>query len=175
MASKTVKRNELLDSVVRVISHKDIYDTIDYKRRNEDFIKQFMYQPLLNEITNNYIKKGLKKETAVQKAKNSLVWESNKKTVLHNMVRFGCQHRPDMELNIDNIRIAIEVKKGGIGSDVRQGFGQCLVYSSNYDFVIFLFVDTSDDKRILNSMDGEKERLIGESLWKNFNALFCVV
>ena len=175
MTSKTSKREELLKSILNVLSYEDIYNTIDYKRKNEDAIKQFMYQPLLTEIKNKYISKGYKNNTALKKAKESLIWESNKQTVLHNMICFGTQHRPDMELNIDGLKIAIEVKKGSVGSDVRQGFGQCVVYSTKYDFVIFLFVDTSDDKRILNSMNSEKEKVIKELLWNNFNSLFSVV
>lgn len=134
-----------------------------------------MYQPLLNEMTNRYLSKGYKNDTAVKKAKKSLIWEANKQTVLHNMLCFGTQHRPDMELNVDGVKIAIEVKKGSVGTDVRQGFGQCVIYSAKYDFVIFLFVDTSNDKRILNSMEGEKERNIKDSLWKNFNSVFYIV
>jgi len=80
-----------------------------------------------------------------------------------------------MEINTDGVSIAVEVKKGKNGSAVRQGFGQCVIYSSKYDFIVFLFVDTSDDKRILNSMGSEKEENICKSIWHNYNAMFRVV
>jgi len=174
-ASKTENRIMLLDSIMDVISDNEIYDTIDYKRKNEEFIKQFMYQPLLFSLTSKFKDKGFKNSTSVRKAKESLIWESNKQTVLHNMVLFGTQHRPDMEISTDSISIAIEVKKGDCGADIRQGFGQCIIYSSKYDFVTFLFIDTSDDKRILNSMSSRKEKYISESLWDNYNVMFKVV
>lgn len=174
-ASKTEHRIMLLDSIMSVISNKEIYDTIDYKRKNEEYIKQFMYQPLLRKVAERYRDRGFSYKTYMRKAKNDLIWESNKQTTLHNMVLFGTQHRPDMELNVDGVSIAIEVKRGMVGSDIRQGIGQCIVYSAVYDFVVFLFIDTSDDKRILNSMKSDKERVLGESLWDNYNVMFGAV
>jgi len=174
-ASKTEHRIMLLDSIMDVISNKEIYDTIDYKRKNEDYIKQFIYQPLLRNVAERYRDKGFGYKTYMRKAKNALVWESNKQTTLHNMVLFGTQHRPDMELNMNDVSIAIEVKRGSVGSDIRQGIGQCIVYSTVYDFIVFLFIDTNDDKRILNSINSGKERILGESLWNNYNIMFGVV
>jgi len=174
-ASKTKKRIILLDSILNVISDTQIYETIDYKRKNEDFIKQFMYQPLLHNLIQRYKNEGYKESTCIKKSKESLIWESNKQTVLHNMVLFGTQHRPDMEISTNDISIAVEVKKGCCGTDIRQGIGQGIVYSTKYDFVIFLFIDTSDDKRIFNSMNSKKESIIGQSLWDNYNIMFSVV
>lgn len=174
MCKKSARRKEILDSIIGVISNKEIYDTIDYKNRGEDFIKQFMYAPLVNGLAEMY-EKTVSKKTAIEKAKASLVWEANKQTTLHNMVMFGTQHRPDMEIAIDGVNIAIEVKKGENGNDVRSGLGQCMVYQSKYDFVIFLLIDTSSDKRILNSMTSTKEAALVDSLWENYNTIFKTV
>ena len=175
-AKKTTKRMDLLKIITDVISHKNIYDVIDYKNKKEDSIKQFMYQPLFNEIKKYYTDKNLFSEsTCTKKAEKSVTWEASKKDTLHNLVLFGTQHRPDMEIDIENTKIAIEVKKGQRGSDIRNGFGQSIVYSSNYDFVILLFVDISDDKRIKNSVNGEKEKDILDSLWNNYNIKLKVV
>ena len=175
MLSKTKKREELLDAIVNVITHKDIYDTIDYRNSNESSIKQFMYQPLLSELTKQYSKRYNSEDKAKNKAKESLIWEANKQTTLHNITLFGTQHRPDMVTEINGLNIAIEVKKGSTGNDLRSGFGQCLVYQSHYDFIIYLFVDTSDDKRILNSVSGNKEKYLIDSIWENYNVRFAVV
>ena len=174
-ANKSQKRTVLLETIIDVISHKDIYDKIDYVNRTEDTVKQFMYQPLLNEIIQHYINNGVSPKLSKTKAEASLKWEGNKKQTMHNMVLFGTQHRPDMEVEIDGIRIAIEVKKGNKGADVRAGFGQCLVYSTNYDFVVYLFVDTNKDKKILNSVNADKEQFVIKSLWDNHNSLVKIV
>jgi len=174
-ASKTENRIVLLDSLFSVISDKEIYDTIDYKRKSEDYIKQFMYRPLLQSIAQKYKDEGDGYKVYMRKAKKALVWEANKQTTLHNMVLFSTQHRPDMEINTDDISIAVEVKKGTVGSDVRQGIGQCIVYSTKYDFVVFLFIDTTSDKRIFNSMGSKKEKYICQSLWDNYNIMFGIV
>ena len=175
-AAKTKQRIELLDTVMEVISsNEDIYDVIDYKRKSEDAIKQHMYHPLLKKLEQRLLDKGISPKNSTIKAKQSLIWEGNKQSVLHNMMLFGCQHRPDMELKIDGMNIAIEVKKGSRGSDLRNGFGQCLIYSTKYDFVMYLFVDTSDDKRIKNSYYSDKEYQFSTSMWENYNVMFDVV
>ena len=175
MLSKTKKRIELLEGVYDVISHKDIYDTIDYKRKSEESIKQFMYQPLLQSFKKRMMSNGIKEDKAHKLAEQSLTWEANKKTTLHNMVLFSTQHRPDMEFKIDGINVAIEIKKGKCGVDLRQGIGQCIVYSTKYDFVIFLFVDTSDDKKVFNSVTSRKEVDVIKGLWKNYNTMFGII
>jgi len=173
-ASKTEKRNILLNTIMNVISDKDIYDEIGFKK-SEDKIKQHMYQPLKAKINEHFINQGVSVKTAKNKTLKSLKWESHNKQTMHNMVLFGTQHRPDMEVCLDGIKIAIEVKKGDKGSDVRAGFGQCLVYSTAYDFIIYLFVDTSKDKRIKNSIESKKEKFVIDSLWENHNSLIKVV
>ena len=71
--------------------------------------------------------------------------------------------------------INLEVKKGETGSSLREGIGQSLVYSSAFDFVVYLYVDISKDKKIRDSMNGKKEQELINDLWDNHNALFQVV
>jgi len=174
-ASKTKGRTNLLKGIVDVISDKSIFNTIDYRRKSEDTIKQFMYQPLLNSFVKRFMDNGTAEDKAYECAKSSIVWESNMQTTLHNMVLFGTQHRPDFEVKIDGLNIAIEVKKGSVGNDLRSGFGQCLMYQAKYDFTIYLFVDTSEDKTILKSVPSISEGELIDSIWNNYNVLFSVV
>jgi len=173
--SKTKKRTDIINSIIKSLTDEEIFNTLDYKRNTESAIKQFMYQPLLIKVQKMLEENGVDKNKSKIKAKESIIWESNKQTTLHNMMLFGTQHRPDIELKYDGLRIAIEVKKGSNGSDIRQGFGQCLVYGVKYDFVIFVMVDTSNDKRILNSSNAKKESYLTDSLWDNYNAKFVIV
>ena len=48
--SKSKKRVKIVESIASAISSKKIFDVIDYRNRNEDYIKQYMHQPLINEL-----------------------------------------------------------------------------------------------------------------------------
>ena len=175
ITKKSKKRLELLESIVNSLKQDDIYNVIDYKNQREDRVKQFIYPYLLNDLKRYYINtRNIKEETAYRNAKKHLLWEGNKQTTVNNMMFFGVQHRPDMVIN-DDLNIAIEVKKGNIGSSIREGIGQSLVYSTLYDFVVYLFIDTSKDKRILNAMKSDKESSFVKKLWNEYNILFEVV
>ena len=152
---------------------------IDYRNRNEDYIKQYMHQPLISELEALYedleLSKSADKELVKQKAKNCLLWEGDVTTTVNNFTVFGTQHRPDFVVKIDKLRVAVEVKKGESGHSLREGIGQSLVYSSEFDFVVYLYVDISKDKKIRDSMVGEKEQELINDLWDNHNVLFKVV
>ena len=52
--SKSKRRIKIVESIASAISSKKIFDTIDYRNRNEDYIKQYMHQPLINELEELY-------------------------------------------------------------------------------------------------------------------------
>ena len=52
--SKSKRRIKIIESIASAISSKKIFDTIDYRNRNEDYIKQYMHQPLINELEELY-------------------------------------------------------------------------------------------------------------------------
>ena len=72
------------------------------------------------------------------------------------------------------MNIAIEFKRGESGNSLRSGIGQSLVYSTNYDFVMYLFIDTSKDQRIKNAQTGTKEAQLMMDLWNRYNIKFTV-
>ena len=49
MGRSKSKRVKIVESIASAISSKD-FDVIDYRNRNEDYIKQYMHQPLINEL-----------------------------------------------------------------------------------------------------------------------------
>jgi hypothetical protein len=49
------------------------------------------------------------------------------------------------------------------------------VYSTAFDFVIYMFIDTSDEKKIVNGASSLMEQAYLKSLWDNFNIKFLVV
>lgn len=176
LASKSKNRLAILDMIQDGISTKEIFETIDYKKQSEDKIKQFIYPNLLNKLT-DYImdKKGFNRSLAREKAKTMIKWEGNVNTTVRNIQFMGTANRPDMTLDIEGVNIAIEVKKGNRGSALREGFGQAMIYSTIFDFVLYLFIDTSEDNRIINGSTAITEENFLENIWNNFNIKFVVV
>ena len=52
--TKSKRRVKIVESIASAISSKKIFDTIDYRNRNEDYIKQYMHQPLISELEELY-------------------------------------------------------------------------------------------------------------------------
>lgn len=174
--SKSQKRIELLDLVSESITQDDIFTVIDYRNKNEDQIKQFVYPHLVESLTDYLVKEGeVDRTRAKEKIQKALKWEGNVKTTINHILFMGTQNRPDMVLEINGLRIAIEFKRGEKGSDLRSGVGQSMIYSTHYDFVLYLFIDTSKDKKILNAQGGVNETEFVELLWDQFNIKFIVI
>jgi hypothetical protein len=174
-ASKSQKRIEFIDLISEAITHDDIFGTIDYRNKNEDQIKQFIYPHLVESLTQYVIEQeGKEKQVAKDYVKKHLKWEGNVNTTVSHILFMGTQNRPDMIVEMNGLKIAIEFKRGKSGSDLRSGIGQSMIYSTHYDFVLYLFVDTSDDKRIKNAQGGVNETEFVSLLWDQYNIKFIV-
>ena len=89
---------------------------------------------------------------------------------------YGTNHRADAVFEVEeNFRLAIEIKKGNSGSSIRSGLGQSIVYSANYDFVLYFFLDTTPNKSIANADRAPHENDLTENLWDDFNIRFIVL
>jgi len=176
LASKSKNRLAILEMIEEGISSREIFETIDYKSQSEDKIKQFIYPNLLSHVTEWVMDKhNFSKGLAKAKAKTMIKWEGNVNTTVRNIHFMGTANRPDMTIDIGGIKIAIEVKKGNRGSALREGFGQAMVYSTTYDFVLYMFIDTSEDGRIKNGSTAVTEQMFLNNIWDNFNIKFVVV
>jgi len=174
--SKSQKRIELLDLVSESITQDDVFNVIDYRNKSEDQIKQFIYPHLVDDLAQYMVQEqGIDKAVAKDKIKKSLKWEGNVNTTINHILFMGTQNRPDMILEINGLKIAMEFKRGDKGSDLRSGIGQSMVYSTHYDFVLYLFIDTSKDKRIVNARGGVNETEFVELLWNQFNIKFVTI
>jgi len=175
LASKSKNRMAILEMLQDGITTTDIYETIDYKNQSEDKIKQFIYPHLLDKISTWIAeRKGYSLDLARQKAKTMLKWEGSVKTTVKNIHFMGTANRPDMTVDIEGIKIAIEFKRGNRGSSLRDGFGQSMIYSTAYDFVLYLFIDTSEDGKILNGATSITEENFLNKVWDNFNIKFII-
>ena len=174
--NKSQKRTEILNQLLETIENPYIYNTIDYVKKDEAFIKGFIYPHLISKVKELYVNyNGLQESTAAIKAEDSVTWEGDKKSTVHNMSLFGAQHRPDMEIKFNGLNIAVEFKKGHDGSTIRDLIGQSIVYSQVYDFVISLMIDTSPFKNLVNSIKGKNEQRIIDQLWENNNVIMDFV
>jgi hypothetical protein len=176
LKSKSQKRIAFIDYISEAVTHQDIFGTIKYQNQSEEKIKQFIYPHLVENLTEYVVKEqGLEKSEAKELVKKLLKWEGNVNTTVHHILFMGTQNRPDMVLEMNGIKIAIEFKRGDKGSDLRAGIGQSMIYSTHYDFVLFLFIDTSTDKRIFNATGGVNEQEFVRIMWDQYNTKFIVV
>lgn len=176
VSKKSARRTMIVDGIMDLLQSDIIYDTIDYRRRKEAWIKQYMHRPFiakLKEIHAN-LSPGVSDKTLDKKAKVSLLWEGDVNTTINHFLFLGVQHRPDFIVQIDGLRIAVEVKRGESGASVREGLGQSLVYASAFDFVCYVFVDVSKDKKVKRAISGKAEGFFVQRLWDEFNIRFDV-
>ena len=172
---KSQKRLDFMELISEAITQDDIFNTIDYKNKTEDQIKQFVYPHLVQSLTQYLVKNtDVTAEKAKAKVKQNLKWEGDVKTTVHHTLFMGTLNRPDMVLEMNGMNIAIEFRRGESGNSLRSGIGQSLVYSTNYDFVMYLFIDTSKDQRIKNAQTGTKEAQLMNDLWNRYNIKFTV-
>jgi len=174
---KTRKAVAIIEGIVTALKSDRIYCTLDYKHKNEAEIKIFMHNVLLDGLKKIYkqMQPNLRESTMQKKAKRSLVWESDVKATINNIIFLGTQHRPDFLVDIYGLRIGVEIKRGDDGSSIREGIGQSMVYSTEYDFVIYLFIDITSDKKIVRGYNGQTEKYLVDSMWENYNIRFDVV
>ena len=170
---KSQKRLDFMELISEAITQDDIFNTIDYKNKTEDQIKQFVYPHLVQSLTQYLVENtDITAEKAKVKVKKNLKWEGDVNTTVHHTLFMGTLNRPDMVLEMNGMNIAIEFRRGDSGNSLRSGIGQSLVYSTSYDFVMYLFIDTSKDQRIKNSQTGTKEAQLMTDLWNRYNIKF---
>jgi len=175
---QTQKRIKLLDAIVRKMERHELFsEIVSRKSDTERQIQKALFLRLQEELPKILQShSAYTKDKALKIVRNGFLWEQNVNTTVNNFSFFATNHRPDSVLSIkDELRIAIEIKKGLNGSAMRSGIGQALVYSTQFDFVIYFFIDISPGNDIKSSFTGKKEKELINSLWKNYNIKFKVV
>lgn len=144
-------------------------DNSKYSTDSEREIKPHLVENIQEELREIYSEViGIDNPDLVEdKVADTINFERFDNSTINNFQCFGVQHRPDIELNIQraDFNIALEIKKGQSGHDIRTGIGQAMVYVKKYDFIIYLFIDTSKDGKIHNSLSEEFEEFMLEELW----------
>jgi hypothetical protein len=176
LPKKTARRIQIIDYIMGSLLSPSYYEKIG-TGLSEQHIKSFIYNQFLSDLTKLHrdLEPGLSEGRVKRKASESLYWEGDKGTTVNNLLLFGVQHRPDFMVLMDDIRIAIEIKRGDSGQHVREAMGQALVYASHFDFTCCVIVDSSKDKKIRGSLSEQKERLTLQRLWDSFNIRISAV
>jgi len=178
-ARKTAQREKLIDDIIESMASHELFSDNVARKDDEAAIQKTLFLRLekggsLKQIlTEN--NRASNKDKAQQIALKNFAYEQDKNTTVKQFNSFGTSHRPDAVLELSDMRIAIEIKKGTNGSAIRSGLGQCVLYSEEYDFVIYMFIDQTPGLNIKNSVTGEKEQRIIDNLWKQDNVKFVVV
>lgn len=180
VARKSDARVGIVDAVMGSLCHEHTYRTLDYRRKSESYLKQYMHQPLQRTMSEVWrtLRPRLSDKAIRRKAGQSLFWEGDVNTTVNHVRFLGVQHRPDFVVKAGGIRLAVEIKRGENGSAVRDGIGQSFAYAAcgDFDFVAYLFIDTSKDKKILESVErDDTTAAFIRSLWENYNIRFTVV
>ena len=177
LARKTEKRTKLLDRILDVMKKNEFFsDEISRGSDSENQIQRVVFSRLEMELVKILPDvERINADRAKAKIHDSFAWEKKKNVNVPNFPFFGTNHRPDAVLTIDDIRIAFEIKKGHAGDTLRAGIGQAVVYSTQFDFVLYFFVDTTKARDIRNSLGAKKENQLVHSLWENYNVRFVVV
>lgn len=157
-------------------SHENLGPNIGRKGKSERAIQDSVFsrlnQRLPELVTNHY---GYSKKAAKEKVDENFHFENKTTCHVQTFPFFNMNHRPDAEFEINNTTIGFEIKKGKSGAAIRAGIGQSIVYATQFDFVLYFFVDTSKNRDIKNVEEGTRESELISSLWNNYNIVFEII
>jgi hypothetical protein len=175
LSKKTDRRVKLLHAIMSHMKSNNMFsDRVSRKRDTESVIQKNLFLALEDRLEEFLIEYGASEKRS-KKLVAGFQWEQKLKTTVNNFVVFSTNHRPDAVLEVGNFRIGIEIKKGAGGAALRSGLGQCLVYSTQFDFVLYLFVDVTPNQDIRNSTGGKHEKELVEDLWNSHNVMFDII
>jgi hypothetical protein len=93
---------------------------------------------------------------ALQPNFDDFIDQRNTKQTMTRVTLFDHDHRPDLSIGEDGI--AIEVKLAKSGESFRSAIGQSLIYRMGYRFSLVIWIDTSKNKRYVNSVKDKKHK-----------------
>lgn len=169
----------MIEAITNSMLEHELFNGLTSRKKNTEYNIQKAVFLRLNSVISDILQKeyGMRKSLADEVPSSYFKFEQNTNTTVNNFSLFSTGHRPDGVLEIPNegLRIAIEIKQGDSGGAIRSGIGQAVVYSYEFDFVIYFFVDTTPGNNIKSSAAGIKENDLIESLWDNYNVKLVIV
>ena len=177
-ARKSVRREKVVDAILGGLKSQKIYKTLDYGRKASPTLRS-TFTGLFSigcagcartcTRTSGGTKRGTGREPRSACTGRATSIRDQQPALLK------LPARPNFKVNFEDLEVAVEIKRGESGAAVREGLGQAVVYAQRFDFVVYLFIDTSKDKKVLASMEGTQERSLIETLSDTFNIRFDVV
>ena len=174
---KTAVRVKIIEDIVKSLSSDEVFKTVDKEEWKEKKIAAYLYPFLSRGMEKIFqdLHPGQSSKNISRKVENAVLWEgAHNKTISADKV-FGSRHYPDFAVHIRGLKIAIELKIGGGGGSLRGGIGQSLIYSMDYDFVIYLLVDSSKERRVKSNSTGKSESYLIQSIWEKYNIKLVIV
>ena len=139
------------------------------QNKNESQI-QAELRPIIFEYMKNHFQNQNWKNP-VNGATKYLYWEGEERKYTNIKTEsFASRNYPDYIIT-NPYKIAIEYKKSETGSIVKQGIGQSVMHTlgGEFDFVYCLIHDESQEKNILNSSNNDKEKMMINKIWEDYN------
>lgn len=168
LASKSKNRISILDMIRDGVLSENTFNNL-----SEVEIKDKIYPILLNKLAKWISKrKGYPGSLAVHKAKTILSRRDDSNTIVNSFNFMGTLNQPSIVLELEGIKVAIEFTVGISAASLRQAIGKSMMYSSSYDFILYFYIDSSEDKRISASIDNTIEQNFLNNIWNNFNIRF---
>ena len=157
-----------------ILSHPHFRSNLNGKTESQI---QTEIRPMIVEyLTYQYKDRGRK--NFINEANESFYWEGQEGYYRETKSSlFGSKNYPDFVIT-KPYNIAVEYKKNDYGSLVKQGIGQSIIHtlSQEFDYVYFLFHDTSKEENIRNSfISGIREKYIIKVLQEQFNVFLKII
>ncbi len=71
---KSEMRTSIIDTIVKCMMQEKIYKTLDYRNKNEQYLKQYMHQPLQSTMVEVF--RRVDRGSRTQRSKRRRVWPS---------------------------------------------------------------------------------------------------
>jgi len=174
MKRKTAKVNAFVEGL-----HDFIVNNPQFRKKTKGKSEtqiQAEIRPLIIQYLQRYFKSiGYKDDVA--KSNKSFYWEGQEGRYGNaRETTFGSRNYPDYIITNPYL-IAIEYKQSAKGSTVKHGIGQSIMHTltEEFHYVYYLFHDESKEKKIERSIKEDREKLILEKMWKDFNVFIKFV
>lgn len=148
----------------------------DTSKKSEVAIQTEIRPLIINYLERHFENTGKYKDY-VAKANKSFYWEGQEG--IYGRERestFASKNYPDFIIT-EPYLIAIEYKQSKTGALIKQAVGQSLMHTmcNEFDYVYVIFNDQNKDKRIVKSLENQREQDIINSVWNEFNVFLRIV
>ena len=163
---KTADRKKLIDKLVEEMLYNN-KKTLDYTKVDENVIITSLIPRLIN------LSKGQRQgieaiKKAASNVKSKTIPENS--PVISSII--GIKQSPDLAYYDESTKtsIAINILRGNKGDAMKNFLGSSVVFSLDYDFVVNIFIDLTNEKKIVDeTKNNQYYKDFIKSMWENYN------